>query len=72
VLQVVFNRDINTLRVTNFFDFEFEESWFESDFAKRLIKDVDKSDLIGPHLIQSPVLGPIPPHYLSGGVNLCF
>lgn len=31
--------------------------------------DVDKSEVIGPHLIQSPVLGPISPRELSGGVK---
>ncbi|MFR8652318.1 hypothetical protein [Megamonas funiformis] len=23
-----------------------------------MIKDIDKSDVIGPHLVQSPILGP--------------
>lgn len=31
--------------------------------------DVDKSEVVGPHLIQSPVLGPISPRELSGGVK---
>ena len=35
-----------------------------------MIKDVDKSDVIGPYLIISPVLGPIAPTYLSGGVKV--
>jgi hypothetical protein len=34
-----------------------------------MIKDVDKSEVVGPHLIQSPVLGPISPRELSGGVK---
>ena len=32
--------------------------------AKRMIKDVDKSEVVGPHLIQSPVFGPISPREL--------
>jgi hypothetical protein len=51
------------------FDYECDESWFMSDFAKRAVKDIDKSDLIGPHLVQSPILGAIPPKELSGGVK---
>lgn len=33
-----------------------------------MLKDVDKSVVIGPHMIESPVLGPITPGELSGGV----
>lgn len=32
-------------------------------------KDIDKSDVIGPHLVQSPILGPISTKELSGGVK---
>ena len=48
---------------------QYEDSWLETDLAKKMIKDVDKSEVIGPHLIQSPVLGPISPRELSGGVK---
>lgn len=34
-----------------------------------MILDIDKSEVVGPNLIQSPVLGPIPPERLSGGVK---
>ena len=34
-----------------------------------MIKDIDKSEVIGPYLIQSPVLGPISPRELSGGIK---
>ena len=34
-----------------------------------MIKDVDKSEVISPHLIQSPVLGPISVKEISGGVK---
>jgi hypothetical protein len=34
-----------------------------------MIEDVDKSKVIGGELIQSNVLGPIPPERLSGGVQ---
>ena len=48
---------------------QYEDSWLETDLAKRMVKDVDKSEVVGPHLIQSPVLGPISPRELSGGVK---
>ena len=34
-----------------------------------MIKDVDKSDVIGPKVIDSPFLGSIPVERLSGGVK---
>lgn len=51
---------------------QYEDFWLESEFAKTMIKDVDKSEVVGPHLIQSPVLGPISPRELSGGVKTLF
>ena len=48
---------------------QYEDAWLEADLAKKMILDVDKSEVIGPHLIQSPVLGPISPRELSGGVK---
>lgn len=34
-----------------------------------MIKDVDKSEVLGPRIIDSPVLGGISPRELSGGVK---
>ena len=48
---------------------QYEDERLITDLAKSMIKDVDKSDVIGPRLIQSPVLGPISPRELSGGVK---
>lgn len=48
---------------------QYEDAWLETDLAKKMIKDIDKSEVVGPHLIQSPVLGPISPRELSGGVK---
>lgn len=47
----------------------FEDHWLEDDFAREIIKGVDKSEVIDTHLIKSPVLGMIPPTMLSGGVK---
>lgn len=52
-----------------FFDAEYEAEWIEEPIIKEMIKDVDKSDVISGELIQSPVLGPISPTMLSGGVK---
>lgn len=52
-----------------FFDNQYEDEWMTNPLTIEMIKDVDKSDVIGPHLIQSPVLGPISTKELSGGVK---
>lgn len=47
----------------------FKPEWLESDLAKRMVLDVDKSKVIAPYCIESPVLGQISPFMLSGGVQ---
>lgn len=52
-----------------YFDNTYEEEWFEDDFVKEMIQDVDGSEVLSPHLVQSPVLGPITVKELSGGIK---
>ena len=52
-----------------YFKHIYDEEWFMDDFAKKVIKKVDKSEVIDVQAIKSPVLGIIPPTALSGGVK---
>lgn len=52
-----------------FFDNTYEDSWITDPFSQQMIRDVDHSTVVGPHLIDSPFLGAIPPTSLSGGVK---
>lgn len=52
-----------------FFDNTYEDEWITNPLSVSMIKDVDQSDVIGVHLIESPVLGPISTKELSGGVK---
>ncbi len=52
-----------------FFNNVYEDEWITDVLSKEMISDVDKSTVIGPHLIDSPVLGPISQRELSGGVK---
>ena len=52
-----------------FFKNTYEDNWLIDDFAKRVIKGVDDSEVIDSQLIKSPVLGMIPPTELSGGTK---
>ena len=52
-----------------YFDNQHEDEWITDKLSIEMIKDVDKSQVIGPHLIESPVLGPISVKEISGGVK---
>ena len=52
-----------------FFKNSYTDDWIMDDLSVRMIKDVDKSDVIGPRVIDSHVLGGISPRELSGGVK---
>ena len=53
-----------------YFDGVFEPEWFDVPLVTEMVKDVDDSEVVGPYLIISPVLGPIAPTHLSGGVKV--
>jgi hypothetical protein len=52
-----------------YFDNRYEDEWITDSLSVQMIKDIDQSEVIGAHLIQSPVLGPIPVKDISGGVK---
>lgn len=58
----IFNPDV-------FFNNTYEDEWITSETSRKMIKDIDGSEVKGPCMIDSPFLGPIPPERLSGGVK---
>ena len=52
-----------------YFKNTYESEWLESELAKKMIQDVDDSEVLSGECIKSPVLGQIPPERLSGGVK---
>lgn len=52
-----------------YFRNSYLDSWITDSLAVEMIKDIDKSDVVSASLIESPVLGPIAPISLSGGVK---
>jgi hypothetical protein len=52
-----------------YFKNTYQDEWITDKLSVEMIKDVDKSTVIGPHMIESPILGPISPRELSGGVK---
>lgn len=53
----------------SYFKFDYEDEWITDPFVKKMILDVDKSVVLDSGVIDSPVLGKIPPVGLSGGVK---
>lgn len=52
-----------------YFKNTYEDEWITDELSREMIKDVDHSTVIGPRIIDSPVLGAITPRELSGGVK---
>ena len=53
----------------DWFKTNYDPEWFKDPFIQEMIRDVDKSDYVDGMVINSPVLGSIPPERLSGGVQ---
>jgi len=52
-----------------YFKNKLQNSWIMDPLSIEMIRDIDHSKVIGPHVIDSPVLGGISPRELSGGVK---
>lgn len=51
------------------FRFNYDPAWFQDPFVEEMMNDIDHSSYRGGDLIESDVLGPIPPERLSGGLK---
>ena len=70
MLKIVFGDVPNSIyHPPTYFDNRYEDEWITDPLTVEMIKDIDKSDVIGVHLIESPVLGPISTKEISGGVK---
>ena len=52
-----------------YFDNSYLDSWLEDDMTKKIIKSVDKAEVIGTKAIESKALGVIPIKQLSHGTK---
>ena len=70
MLTIIYGDAENSIYNTSvYFKNTYEPEWMESELAKKMIKDVDDSDVLSGECINSPVIGQIPPERLSGGVK---
>lgn len=52
-----------------YFKNTYENAWITDSLSREIIQDVDHSTVLDSGVIDSPVLGKIPPVQLSGGVK---
>lgn len=55
--------------VSKFFDLNYMDDWFDDETVRRMVLDVDKTEVINAYTALSPVLGNIPIERISGGVK---
>ena len=60
--DAIFNTDM-------YFNNVYEDAWLTDEFAVRVIRAIDQSEVLGPNGIQSPYLGVISPEKLAGGTK---
>lgn len=70
MLKIIFGEVENSVyHPPTYFDNQYEDEWITDPLTVEMIKDIDKSEVVGTHLIESPVLGPISTKEISGGVK---
>ena len=52
-----------------YFDHTYLDSWIEDEFSKKMMKSVDKAEVLGSQAVKTKALGVIPVTQLSGGVK---
>ena len=60
--EEIYNTDL-------YFKNSYKEEWILDDFVKRMIKEIDNSEVIAANVIKNDILGNFPPIFLSGGVK---
>lgn len=70
MLKIYFGNNEKALRSGDgYFDNWLDDDCLETEFAKEVVRAIDKSELISKNLVQSPVIGAVPPKFLSGGTK---
>ena len=70
MLNIIYGDCDNAIYNPNvYFNNSYIDEWMSDDLNKKMIKDIDNSEVIDTYLINSPVLGGISPERLSGGVK---
>ena len=70
MLTIIYGDEPQSIYNTNvYFKNTYDPEWFETELARKMVEDIDHSNILSSECISSPVLGQIPPERLSGGVK---
>ena len=70
MLKIIYGNVPNSIYHTNvYFKNMYEPEWLETDLAKAIIRDIDRSEVVNGNCILSPIFGQIPPERLAGGTK---
>ncbi len=69
MLHIKFGEMDNVNYGPSWFKANYHPEWLKDPFVQDMILGVDKSKYVDGLVIDSPVLGPIPPERLSGGIQ---
>ena len=61
MLHIILGETENINYGPDWFKTNYDPEWLKDSFVQKMIKDIDKSDYIDGIVINSPILGPIPP-----------
>ncbi len=72
MLKVYFGKKDSDKYIYNtslYFNNVYKNEWIDSEIGRRIIREIDKSEVISSNIIDSPILGPITPLQISGGTK---
>lgn len=70
MLKVIFGDCEEAIYNTSiYFDNQYLDSWIETEFARKVIKGIDRGEILSSHAIDTKALGIIPVTKISGGTK---
>ncbi|SDB28724.1 protein of unknown function [Pseudobutyrivibrio sp. YE44] len=69
MLNIYFGEREKVMHGPTWFRFNYRSEWLADSLVQEMMESIDKSSYKGGELIESEVLGPIPPERLSGGLQ---
>ena len=70
MLNIYFGENAEAIYDTNvYFNNTYKDKWITKPISIKMIKDVDKSEVLDEKTINSPIFGNMSPKKLSGGVK---
>ncbi|MBR3534548.1 MAG: DUF4869 domain-containing protein [Oscillospiraceae bacterium] len=70
MLNIIFGDCPDAIYNTSvYFNNTYEDEWLTDEFARKVIKAIDKSEVVNSRAVSSPVLGIIPTEKIAGGTK---